>query len=252
MMERRFNRYSKPVGVLAFVWRLTLTSGTGSIFGFLVAREAYDAAVMAPMFIAMSLAFGTAAFLIAWLAIAGASGRPIDREILRRQAKLLSVFVVAVLYFVVVFHVTNLYAAEHGGVVRFLLLEGEPYARLFWIGQIALGSILPLVLLWSPGLSRSTTACVVAACLIIVGGLIQVYVIIIGGQAYPLALFPGYEMSSSFFDGETGVYSATANEFLLGIGGVALAVLLVAISVRALPVIPQTLPDDAADSAATT
>ena len=52
----------KSVGVFAFVWRLLLTTGTGSIFGWLVAREAYDAAVMAPMFIAMSLSFGLAFF----------------------------------------------------------------------------------------------------------------------------------------------------------------------------------------------
>src|SRR3990172_6562471 len=34
MMERRINDYTKPVGMLAFIWRLTLTTGTGSIFGF--------------------------------------------------------------------------------------------------------------------------------------------------------------------------------------------------------------------------
>ena len=38
MIERRMNAYSKPVGLFAFVWRLILTTGTGSIFGFLVAR----------------------------------------------------------------------------------------------------------------------------------------------------------------------------------------------------------------------
>src|SRR4030066_287629 len=51
MFERRFNDYSKPAGMAAFLWRLTLTTGTGSIFGFLVAREAYDSALLAPMFI---------------------------------------------------------------------------------------------------------------------------------------------------------------------------------------------------------
>ena len=45
MMERKANSYSKGVGVLAFVWRLALTTGTGSIFGFLVARQGYDAAI---------------------------------------------------------------------------------------------------------------------------------------------------------------------------------------------------------------
>jgi Ni/Fe-hydrogenase subunit HybB-like protein len=53
MFERRMNRYGTPVGYVAFLWRLVLTTGTGSIFGFLVARQAYDAAIMAPMFVMM-------------------------------------------------------------------------------------------------------------------------------------------------------------------------------------------------------
>ncbi|MDH5471095.1 MAG: polysulfide reductase NrfD, partial [Gammaproteobacteria bacterium] len=53
MMERKMNRFTKSAGLAAFVWRLILTTGTGSIFGFLVARQGYDAAIMAPMFIVM-------------------------------------------------------------------------------------------------------------------------------------------------------------------------------------------------------
>ena len=51
-------RSARRVGWIAFVWRLVLTTGTGSIFGFLVAREAYDAAIMAPLFIAASFLYG--------------------------------------------------------------------------------------------------------------------------------------------------------------------------------------------------
>jgi len=252
MMEQRFQPLSKPVGFLAFAWRLTLTSGTGSIFGFLVARQAYDAAVMAPMFVAMSFAFGTAVFLITLLTVSCVTTRPVDKAVLDRQSRLLSIFVVAVLYFVVMFHVTNLYAAEHRDIVRFLLFDGDhPYAKLFWIGQIALGSALPLALLWTPRLSRSSIVRFVAACLIVLGGLVQLYVIIIGGQAHPLVLFPGYEVSSPFFDGEVGQYAGTVNEYLLGIGGVGLTVLVVALSVRVLPIVPKKPPAAPTDHAVT-
>jgi len=62
------------------VWRFVLTTGTGSIFGFLVARQAYDAAIMAPMFIAMSLAFGQAARDAGILeSVNPATGAPIGR-----------------------------------------------------------------------------------------------------------------------------------------------------------------------------
>jgi Ni/Fe-hydrogenase subunit HybB-like protein len=47
---------------MAFLWRLALTTATGSIFGFLVARVGYNSALMAPMFIIMSFAYGLAVF----------------------------------------------------------------------------------------------------------------------------------------------------------------------------------------------
>ena len=52
---------SKPAGIAAFVWRFVLTTGTGSIFGF-VARQAYQSALLAPMFIVLSFAWGLAVF----------------------------------------------------------------------------------------------------------------------------------------------------------------------------------------------
>src|SRR5512135_2889717 len=44
LFERRMNRYTKAAGIAALVWRFALTTGTGSIFAFLVARQAYQSA----------------------------------------------------------------------------------------------------------------------------------------------------------------------------------------------------------------
>ena len=68
-MERRMNRFAAPAGMLAFLWRLILTTGTGCIFGFLVARQFYDAAMMIPLFIVLSLVLGTAAFILVSMAL---------------------------------------------------------------------------------------------------------------------------------------------------------------------------------------
>ena len=64
MLDFNVSKYSSYVGKLAFGWRIILTTGTGSIFGFLVAREAYSTAVLAPLFIVMSLLYGTAVFYL--------------------------------------------------------------------------------------------------------------------------------------------------------------------------------------------
>ncbi|MDH5750484.1 MAG: polysulfide reductase NrfD, partial [Rhodospirillales bacterium] len=163
--------------------------------------------------------------------------------VLRRLKNLLGVFVAAVLYFVTVQHLTNLYATEHHGVERFILLDGGIYTQLFWIGQVALGGIIPLVLLYHPVSGATRLGIILASTLVLLGGLAQIYVIIIGGQAYPLVLFPGMEITSSWFDGQIHAYVPSLPEIALGLSGVAIALLITAVAVKVLPFLPLSLAD---------
>ncbi len=247
MLEKRMNRYSTPVGYVAFVWRLILTTGTGSIFGFLVAREAYDAALLAPMFIVMSFSFGLAIFMLVLLGSYKMTDRPLGDMVLRRLKNLLAVFVAGVLYFVLVYHVTNLYATQHHGVEAFILKDGGIFTTMFWFGQILIGSIAPLAIFFHPTLSKSRQWLGIGAVLVVLGGLAQVFVIVIGGQAYPLNLFPGYEVTSTFFDGQVNTYSPTLAEFLLGVMGLGVALAVFAVGAKALRLMPASLADDMVD-----
>jgi molybdopterin-containing oxidoreductase family membrane subunit len=237
MRTPRLAGRAKMAGLAAFVWRLVLTTGTGSIFGFLVAREAYDSALLAPMFIVFSLAYGTAVFLLTLFAACAWDGRPLDDALVRRLARLLGIFVAASLYFVAVFHLTKLYMARFDGVERFILWEGGVHTALFWIGQVVLGGAVPLVLLFRKDVSRP--AVIAAGALVVLGGLAQMYVTIVGGQAYPQALVPGMQESSGFFDGAVHPYRPSAPEVLLGLGGVAVALAMVAVALRVLRLLPE-------------
>jgi molybdopterin-containing oxidoreductase family membrane subunit len=247
MLQRSMNKYSHIAGFSAFIWRLMLTTGTGSIFGFLVARQAYDAAIMAPMFIVMSFSFGLAIFLLIVIASYKWTNRPLGDAMLKRLKNLLGVFVAGVLYFVIAQHLTNLYATEHHGVEAFILRDGGIYTQLFWYGQIILGSLIPLAIIYHPATGNSRSAISIASVLIVLGGLAQMYVIIIGGQAYPLELFPGKEVSSSFFDGMVNSYNPTLAEALLGLGGIAVSLFMVAFAVKVLRFLPESLADEAVD-----
>jgi molybdopterin-containing oxidoreductase family membrane subunit len=247
MMERKMNKFTRVAGFSAFIWRLILTTGTGSIFGFLVARQAYDTAILAPMFIIMSFAFGLAIFILVLLGIYKWSDRPLGDSILFRLKNLLGVFVGAVLYFVLTYHLTNLYITENHGVEQFILMDGGIYTKLFWIVQILIGSLLPLALLYHPSTGKSRGWIGIASLLVIIGGLAQMYVIIIGGQAYPMEMFPGKEVVSSFADGVVGSYTPSLPEIILGIGGIAVALAATFVGVRVLRFLPSTLADDAVD-----
>jgi molybdopterin-containing oxidoreductase family membrane subunit len=247
MFERRMNDYSRPAGLFAFVWRLILTTGTGSIFGFLVAREPYASALLAPMFIIMSFSFGLAIFVLVLMAACRWTGRPLGDVVLRRLRNLLGVFVATVLYFVAVHHLTNLYIARQYDIERFFLWDGGIYTALFWFGQVLIGGVLPLALLFGTTSRRAFAA---AAVCVILGGLAQLYVLIIGGQAYPQLMFPEKEVSSSFFDGVVAAYTPSLPEVALGVGGVALALALTAVALKVLPFLPRSLADGDVDSAA--
>ncbi len=243
MMDHSMYRFKKQAGLAAFVWRLILTTGTGSIFGFLVARSAYDAALMAPMFIIMSFSFGLAIFILVLMASYNWTGRELGDEVVSRLRNLLGVFVAAVLYFVIVYHLTNLYITEHHGVEKFILLEGGQFTKVFWIGQIILGGLVPLALIYAPGVRNCRKTLAVICTLVIIGGLSTMYTIIIGGQAYPIEIFPGYEVSSTFFDGVVNDYTPSIYEIALGVGGVAVSLVIVAFVIKVLPFLPTSLAD---------
>lgn len=242
MFERRLNVHAKKAGIAALVWRFALTTGTGSIFGFLVARQAYQSAVLAPLFIVLSFAWGLAVFLVVQATMYAWNGQRLPDGVQRRMANLLGVFVVAALYLVAVYHVTNLYFARQSAFEAFVLLgRGDPsgvFAGLFWVGYVGFGALGPLVLLFGP--AASTQRGLLVACgMVIVGAFAWLFVFIVGGQAFPLEIFPGHVATSTFADGAVELYAPRWPEWLLGFGGVGIAFLVTIVGVRVLQFLPQ-------------
>ena len=238
MMERRMNPYTVPAGFAVFAWRFILTTGTGLIFAFLTARQAYGSALLPPMFIVLSFAWGLAVFHLVQTVLYAWNDKVLDPLISQRKKNLLGVFVIGSLYMVAMYHMTNLYFAQQKGFERFILIDGGIFPNLFWWGYVVLGNIVPLILIYAPGLGK--TRCVFAASsLIVLGAFSLLYVFIIGGQAYPLNIFPGYEATSSFGDGQIASYSPSIYEFMLGFGGLAIAFIITTASVRVLNFMPQ-------------
>ncbi len=238
MFERRYNAWSKPAGLAALVWRFVLTTGTGSIFAFLVARQAYGSALLAPLFIVLSFGWGLAVFLIVQSTMYAWNDRHLTPAIQRRMARLLGVFIAAALFLVAVYHLTHLYFARQGAFEAFILRDGGLFPLLFWGGYVLLGSVAPLVLLFHPKFAgeRGTFA---AAALVVLGAFAWLFVFIIGGQVFPLEIFPGHVVSSSFGDGAVARYSPSLPELLLGVGGLGAAFLLTVVGVRVLDFMPQ-------------
>lgn len=240
-MEKRMNLWSKPAGLAMFAWRVILTSGTGLIFAFLVVRQAYASALLPPLFIVLSFAWGMAVFLLVQAATYAWNGKVVDPAILKRMKNLLGLFVISSLYLVATYHMTNLYFAKQTAFEMFILRDGGIYTMLFWDVYVLLGSLLPVALVYLPAFG-GTKSIVTASFLVVIGSFAFLYVFIIGGQAFPLSIFPGYEASSSFGDGAIARYVPSLPEALLGFGGLAIAYLITLIGTRVF----KTMPHDVA------
>lgn len=241
MMTRYTNKMTRPLGYLAFIWRLVLTAGTGSIFGFIVARSAYDSALFAPLFISSSLVYGLA-FTVIILKIVEHSSRStlVDRQMIGKFRNLLMTFTATVLLITIIFHLTKLYATQNHPLEVFLLAGDNEFSLIFWLGQIIVGTIIPIILMmiWRKSININQLAWISG--LLLVGGFAQLYVILIGGQAFPIELFPGMEVSSTFEDGEIVSYRPSLPEILLGLAGISIAMLLSGILMRIMPFLPKS------------
>lgn len=238
MLDFNVSRYSTIVGKLAFGWRIILTTGTGSIFGFLVAREAYSTAVLAPLFIIMSLLYGTAVFYILLRIISKMQNIPIPTEITVNIRKLMIIFLLANIYFLILYHITNLYISKQIAIEKFILLDGGGYTTMFWLGQVGFGLLIPLFYELSNKENRNFPL-TLTSIMVIVGGFFAVAVIIIGGQAFPLNIFPDHTiLESSFFDNKIHGYTPSIYEFGLGIGGTSLALIIILVLITNLKFIP--------------
>ncbi len=241
LMDRAMGAWSKPAGFLVFTWRIVLTTGTGLIFAFLVARQAYASALLPPLFIIMSFAWGLAIFLIVQFAMFSWNELQLNPAIQKRLKNLLGIFVISVLYLVATYHLTNLYYSRQVAFERFILSQGGLFAALFWGGYVVLGSVAPLLLIFLPGLGQARCV-LLASVLVLVGAFSLLYVFIIGGQAFPLLIIPGYTVHSSFGDGQVASYVPSVFEWALGAGGIGVAFLIVTVGVRILNFLPHDDP----------
>lgn len=239
-MARGINKlFYQTVNLTTLFWRLIMTMGTGSIFGYIVARQAYQSAILPPLFIVMSLVWGMATFLIVQKILYTRHNIELHPQLRARFKNLLGIFIGTGMFFVLIYHLVATYYAKNLEYEYFILFSGGIFTWLFWGGYLVVGSILPLLLLYVPALSAIRGSVTTASLLAILGGLSLMYVIVISGQVYPMDMFPGAQVSSSFYDGMIDSYTPNLSEVLLSLGGVGIAFTVALVGLRVLDFVPR-------------
>ncbi|MEO5378972.1 MAG: polysulfide reductase NrfD [Magnetococcus sp. DMHC-6] len=217
-------QYTKLIGSAAFGWRLILTTGTGSIFGVIQAREVFHSAITGPTFVAYSLTSGTALSILLLVTTFRLTNREFDMRVLFALRNAMIFFVFLVFYMLIVEKFTKFYSPASYDVENWLL--GGSMSWLYWGGVVLIGILFPLLTLFNPATGNTEGGIMFASALIVIGEISYVAHVLLAGQTYPLTLFPGYEVSSSFLDGQMATYTPSLVEFGLGLGGVGIVGLI--------------------------
>ena len=90
--------------------------------------------------------------------------------------------------------------------------------------------------------SNNESNFMISSLLVVFGSFAAIYVIIISGQAFPLNIFNDYIIvESSFYDNVIHNYTPSLYEIGLGIGGVALSLIIILIAIRNLDFLPSII-----------
>jgi molybdopterin-containing oxidoreductase family membrane subunit len=225
-------RLAMIIGTIDVLWAIGVHSFTGEIFGLVGAREILHSPIKPFEFIAAALTSGTALLIIVVVAAFKFSNRYVDKKVVLSLGRLLS-WIIIVLFVMVFFDkLTHIYVPQRKGTV--FLFTG-PYWWLFWIFQIGLGIVIPLIILFHPKAGKSIKGVVIASISVAIGVLGERAAVIIPGTANVQQLYPG---NIEGVWGTPGIFLITLWETALALGIVGLVILLFVLGLKYLPLLP--------------
>jgi len=220
------------IGIIDVIWAVAVHTGTGAIFGFISTRDIMTSPIKPFEFVAAACTSGTALVIILSLAAFKYSKRYLDKKVILSLGKLLAVIIIILAVMVLFDKLTHIYFPHREGTV--FLFTG-PYWWLFWIFQIGMGIVIPLIILFHPRAGKSVKWVVVAAASVVIGVLGERAALVIPGTAQVQQLYPG-EIQGIW--GAAGVFPITFWESMMSIGVVTLMATLFVLGLKFLPLLP--------------
>lgn len=225
-------RLAMIIGTIDVLWAVGVHSFTGAIFGLIGSREILLSPIKPFEFITAALTSGTSLLILVVLITFKFSKRYIDKKLILSLGRLLSVIIIVLFIMVFFDKLTHVYFPAREGAV--FLFTG-PYWWLFWVFQIGMGIVLPLVILFHPKAGKSLKGVAIAAVSVVIGVLGERAAITIPGTAEPQQLYPG---TIEGLWGAVGIFRITFWETALTLGIIALVMLLFVLGLKYLELLP--------------
>jgi molybdopterin-containing oxidoreductase family membrane subunit len=160
-------RWLKILGIIGIPIALGVHGGTGAIFAVVKARPAWYSAIFPLVFIISALASGGGLLLFLRAFVLPQPDK--DREILPMLAKLTAGFLVFDLVLLSLEFLVGLYGGIPDHVESYRLIASGPFWWVFWVQQLLLGALVPLLLIYARSERASATRLGLAGLLIVIG-----------------------------------------------------------------------------------
>jgi protein NrfD len=232
----RDEQVTKVLGAIGVPLAIMFHGGVGALFGVVSARPAWHSGLFPLIFLVAALASGGGLLMAVYALLAPNQGTSEHQSLVRDLGKLVLGLVLLDALFTFAEYSIALYGSIPGDVTPLLAVITGPFWYVFWIGQVGLGLVVPVVLLVWNRTNRSPIWVGVAGLSIVLAFAGVRLNIVIPPLSVPelqglVQAVPSSRMITQYVPG--------AMEWFLSIGLVGLGMALFALGYNLLPVKPQ-------------
>lgn len=236
-LGHQIHRLAPVLAVAGLLISLLHQSSLGATYGILKARPIWFKPSMPIMFIVSAIAVGPAVTMAAAMVIEWVTGRKtIPHDTARAIARFsgLTLLIYAYIRFWDL-AVVSYYGHTPGATAAMNLLnQYTPYNFGFWVGEILIGIVAPVVLFLMPRFNRNPLNLVLGGGLAAFGIVINRWNITVSGLIVPLSYSPGTAIQL-----QAGSYTPSVVEWGVVMGVLGYALLAFTLAVRLLPLFNQ-------------
>jgi molybdopterin-containing oxidoreductase family membrane subunit len=165
--DQQTGRWLKILGIIGIPIALGVHGGTGAIFAVVKARPAWYSPIFPLVFIISALTSGGGLLLFLRAFVLPQPDK--DHEILPMLAKLAAAFLVFDLVLLGLEFLVGLYGGIPDHIESYHLIASGPFWWVFWVQQLLLGALVPLLLIYWRSERASATRLGLAGLLIVIG-----------------------------------------------------------------------------------
>lgn len=225
-------RWTRILGIIGIPIALGVHGGTGSIFAVMIAKPYWNNSILPIIFIVSALVSGSA--LVTFLYAFFGQEEQEKPAIVKSLSSILILFIGIDLILVLAEFLVGLYGAVPADAESLKAVISGQYGLFFWVGQIGLAAVLPIILIALSGKSNSVRLKGLAG-LSTVLGIVAVRINLVL-PAYVVPQIPG--LDTAYTDSRLVYhYVPSAIELWSSLGIIAMVVLLFSLAWDLLPII---------------